>query len=84
MSISYICGIKRKFQITKVQVSQLTHSVDNGRNLLESLAIRTKKILGQDFYGKSVNIFSFLIIFVLIGKRKKWHSNVDRLPFLTW
>lgn len=59
-----------KFQVTKVQVNQLIHSVDNGRNLIESLAIRTKKILGQHFYGKSVSIFSFLIIFVLIEKKK--------------
>lgn len=42
MSISYIYGIKRKFQKTKVQASQLTRSVDNSRNLLESLVVRTK------------------------------------------
>lgn len=42
MSISYINGIKRKFQMTKVQVSQLTRSVVNSRGPLESLAVRTK------------------------------------------
>lgn len=42
MSISYMYGIKSKFQMTKVRVSELTQSVDNSRNLLESLAVRTK------------------------------------------